>query len=96
MGQVMESYCDSCGDSVGQGTLMDAFQLTAIGSSGRPVIILLCVKPDFSNQKPSPEGVKPPKVTGCARKFVSKAMLSKLYEEVEEYTGDPADKPFVL
>lgn len=98
MGQVMENYCDGCGDSVGQGTLLEAFQVTAIGSSGRPVIILLCTKPDFSGkeQQPSPEGPKPPKITGCARKLVSKTMLAKLYEEVEEYVGPDGDKPFML
>lgn len=98
MGQVMENYCDSCGDSVGQATLADAVQITAIGTSGTPVLIYLCVKPDFEakDTQVSPQGQKPPKITGCARKVLTKATLARLYEDVAEYTGDTSVKPFQL
>lgn len=112
MGTKVEMYCDGCGDSIGDGTLYDAIQVTAMGSSGLPVVIQLCIKPEFPQPlppyEPGPdEPVEPgvviepytptvPKIKGCARKVLTKAVLGTLYSEVAEYTGDENSKPFVL
>lgn len=101
MGSVMQSYCDGCGDSIGDGTLSDAIQITALGTNGTPTLIQICIKPVQQEFK---EGERPedslqiraPKITGCARKFLSKAMLNQLYSDVAQLTGDDTEKPFML
>lgn len=102
MGVQVVNYCDGCGDSVGGASLNDAVQLNAVGTDGLPRTFLLCVKPEYREPKNDEERLemeyKPnvPKVTGCARKVLSKSVLSTLYKEVAEYTGDESLKPFAL
>lgn len=102
MGTKTESYCDNCGDSVGNATLQDAVQISALGTSGLPSLIYLCVKPEFKDPMNENDAERlfsrprVPKITGCARKVLTKSVLTTLYDEVQKYTGDESDKPFHL
>lgn len=102
MGTQVINYCDGCGDSVGMSSLQDAIQINAVGTDGLPRTFLLCVKPEFKEPKNDEEAIemqhqpRVPKITGCARKVLTKSVLSTLYREVAEYTGDESAKPFML
>ncbi len=98
---ISASYCDGCGGDIGQATLADAVQVVAVGTNGRPSVMYLCTKVVYRTDL-NPEidypgsSTNPGKYTGCAKKVLTRATLGKLYEEVEEYTGDPDLKPFAL
>ncbi len=101
MGVTAANYCDGCGDLIGQGTLMDAIQIVAVGSNGVPSVMYLCTKIVYKGDV-NPEIEYPGssmnrgKYTGCAKKVLGKQILSKFYDDVAEYTGDPDDKPFLF
>jgi hypothetical protein len=99
MGSVSQTYCDGCGDDIGRATLAEAITITAIGTNGIPTLMYLCTKPEVQ-QPEKQDFVNAPlyrvKYKGCARNVLKKSVLSRLYADVQELTGDEDEKPFLL
>lgn len=98
MGSKVETYCDGCGADVGDARIgVDALQITTIGTNGTHVIILLCMNREVPEREDDHAAIySQGKIKGCARKVLTKSVLTKLYEEVAEYTGDESIQPFAL
>lgn len=101
MGTRVENYCDSCGEVMGDRFGTDYIQISAQGTSTLPILVQICTKTEPMPAFEVDNNLnRAPKIKGCARKFLSKAMLAKLYAEVEEIATmipDGYDKqPFQL
>lgn len=102
MGAQVQNYCDGCGADVGDARVgVDVLQGLMVGTNGAPVQLLWClnrepVEADEENPMVDQFGrPRQGKIQGCARKLLTKSVLTKLYDEVAEYTGDDS-KPFAL
>lgn len=109
MGAVSAYYCDGCGDPVGMGTYDQVVTINAQGTNGTVTQIMLCLKQEPAEMplegRPGGDAYDPNvyqfkrnngKITGCARKVLTKTLLTRLYEDVAEVTGDEDVKPFPL
>jgi hypothetical protein len=79
-----KALCVHCGADLGRGGLDVAVQITAVDVNSMPQIMFLCLKPEDG------------KITGCARRVLSRAMLKHLYDLVDKATGEENSKPFAL